>query len=234
MIIFHLSDEECRCRTKSAATHYPCTSILITTGDLRNYRVSWLDDGPEPERKPAFGVYGNHCVPGYMGRYRIQNLHNHIVSFRGLLWGGFQGCPRYRESSVTYTELQAENWSDKFPRIDVLLLHAPPESMLDDPTDAIHRGSPAIRRYVLRHAPAIVLAGHHYSDAAMIVNDSTTMFRTYGGRLIEIPGQKHSISVSTLRDSTIGTTIMIWLLLKSYSCLTIGKEIKKTQLALGP
>lgn len=198
MIIFHLSDHECR----NATSLYQQADILITTGDLRSYCVSWLDDIPEAERKPAFGVYGNHCVPGYLGRYRVQNLHNHIVCFGGLLWGGFQGCPRYRESSLTYTEQEAENWADRFPQVDILLLHAPPEGMLDDPTDAIHRGSAAIRRYVLQHAPAIVLAGHHYSDASLIVNDSTTVFRTYGGRLIEIPGRRHPIA-STSRDSTL-------------------------------
>lgn len=41
--------------------------------------------------KPAFGVYGNHDVPGYLAAYGIEDLHDRVAQLNGLTWGGFQG-----------------------------------------------------------------------------------------------------------------------------------------------
>jgi len=181
MIVFHLSDDECR----NALSLYRQADVLVTTGDLRSYCLSWLRRIPEAERIPALGVYGNHDVSGYMNTYAIQDLHDRVMHFGGMSWGGFQGCPRYREGPLMFSEQEAAQWAGRFPPIDVLLLHAGPQGMLDDPSDDVHRGSAAVRSYVLERRPQIVFVGHQYSNATMQVN-GTTLFRTYGGRLIEI------------------------------------------------
>lgn len=181
MRIFHLSDDEC----PDALSLYDAADVLVTTGDLRSYCVAWLRDIPQYMLKPAFGVYGNHDVPGYLAAYGIEDLHDRVAQLNGLTWGGFQGCLHYRRSPFMFTEQQATAWVECFPTVDILLLHVGPQGMLDDPRDDIHRGSSAVRRYVLEHMPRHVFVGHQYSNSTMQI-DGTTVHRTYGGRLIEI------------------------------------------------
>lgn len=179
MKILHYSDKS----SVDFLSLYEHADVLVTTGDLHHFDFYGLEE--RPNKKPAFGVYGNHDSGRYFESLGIVNLHNRIVEHGGLKWGGFQGCLRYKEADAPmFTEEDAQVFADRFPYVDVLLLHAGPQGMLDDPSDPTHAGSPGIRRYILEKKPRVVFLGHQYSDAFMEVGP-TKLYRTYGARLIE-------------------------------------------------
>lgn len=179
MKILHYSDRQ---STEFLNLYQNC-DVLVTTGDLNYFDFAGLED--IKNKKPAFGVYGNHDSGNYLESLGIINLHNKIYQYAGLKWGGFQGCIKYKDSPLMYTEEEAKQWADNFPYVDILLLHAGPKGMLDDPSDIIHTGSESVRRYVLEKKPKYIFVGHQYSDGFMEEKE-TKIYRTYGARVIEI------------------------------------------------
>lgn len=180
MKILHYSDKS----SPDFLKLYDEADMLISTGDLTSFDFAGLED--KNPKKIAFGVYGNHDSGNYMESLGIVNLHNKVFGYKGLKWGGFQGCIKYKESELMYTEEQAKMWAENFPYVDVLLLHAGPKGMLDDPSDYIHTGSESIRQYVLDKKPKYLFVGHQYSDDFMDLGE-TKIYRTYGARIIELP-----------------------------------------------
>lgn len=179
MKILHCSDK----KAPNFAELYRQCDVLVSTGDLSIFDFPELAD--RTDKKPAFGVYGNHDSGQYLESLRIENLHNRVVEFSEMKWGGFQGCLKYKNSDLMYTEEDAKFFADTFPYVDVLLLHAGPFAMLDDPSDPVHIGSENIRRYVLEKKPKLIFCGHQYSDGEM-EEGATKIYRTYGARIIEI------------------------------------------------
>lgn len=162
---------------------YETCDILVTTGDLSIFDFGKLLD--RADKKPAFGVYGNHCSGTYLERLAVENLHNRVLEYRGLTWGGFQGCLRYKNSELMFTEEEAAEFARTFPYVDILLLHAGPKDMLDDPSDSVHIGSESIAKYVREKQPKFIFCGHQYSHAEMTYGQ-TRIYRTYGARIIDI------------------------------------------------
>lgn len=179
MKILHYSDQT----SSNFLQLYKQCDVLVSTGDLSLFDFAGLED--IPNKKPAFGVYGNHDSGNYMESLGIINLHYKLIDYAGLKWGGFQGCIKYKESPLMFTEEEAKIWADTFPYVDILLLHAGPKNMMDDPSDSVHTGSENIRRYVLEKKPKIVFVGHQYSDGFLQTTE-TKIYRTYGARIIEI------------------------------------------------
>lgn len=180
MTILHYSDKS----YQNFDTLYQQADILIATGDLTLFDFGSLQF--TKRTKPAFGVYGNHDSGSYLEELGIIDLHNKVYQYADLTWGGWQGSPRYKaKGGPQFTEDEAMAWSQNFPAVDVLLLHAGPKDMLDDPSDTVHIGSEAIKNYVLTKKPRYVFCGHQYSNAEMTAGD-TALYRTYGARLIEI------------------------------------------------
>jgi uncharacterized protein len=180
MKVLHYSDKT----EPQLLTLYDEADILITTGDLTIFDFGPLRD--IQNRKPAFGVYGNHDSGEYLENLGLTNLHQNVYEYAGLLWGGWQGCLRYKNGGgPQFLEEEAEAWADTFPYVDVLLLHAGPKDMLDDPSDDVHIGSEAIKKYVIAKKPRYIFCGHQYSNAELDMGE-TKIFRTYGARLIDI------------------------------------------------
>ena len=181
MKILHYSD-------KSVANFdalYDEADLLISTGDLTLFDFGSL--AMKTDKKPAFGVYGNHDSGSYLEELGIINLHNTVYEYAGLTWGGWEGCPRYKKAGgPQFSEVDAQLWSQSFPAVDVLLLHAGPKDLLDDQSDSVHVGSEAVRAYVLAKQPKYVFCGHQYSDAELTIGN-TQIIRSYGARIITLP-----------------------------------------------
>lgn len=183
MTVCHASDHS----DPQFLSHYQTSDLLITTGDLTYPDLSGiLAVSP---RKPAFGVYGNHDSGQYLEELGIENLHQRIVEWNGLTFGGFQGCLRYKKGALQYTEEEANTFYQSFPRVDVLLLHAGGKDMLDDPSDSVHTGSEWIAAYIREKKPAVVFCGHQYSNAELQLPE-TLLYRTYGSRILTIMERK--------------------------------------------
>ncbi len=163
---------------------YKQADVFITTGDLRYNDFGGIE-AYEP-KIPGFGVYGNHddgC--NYLETNKIENVHNKIVKLNNIKIGGFRGCLRYNSREMQFTEQQAEEFANNFPYVDILLLHAGPKGLLDDPSDAVHEGSSSIRRYVDEKKPKFIFCGHQYSNDELEYN-GIKIYRTYGARFIDI------------------------------------------------
>jgi len=182
MRFYHLSDKN---DPRFPALYYDECDVLIAAGDLSLADFPGRAQGPRA--KPAFGVYGNHCTPGYLEALGIENVHGRVVDFEDLRIGGFEGCPRYKPGPCQFDEPAARAFAADFPPVDILLLHCAPLAMLDDPdpNDLHHTGSTYIRDYVLRRKPALVFVGHQYSNADLQVGH-TRIYRSYRGRIIDV------------------------------------------------
>lgn len=179
MKVLHYSDHA----SQNFLELYNQCDLLVTTGDLSLFDFSGLEE--IQNKKPSFGIYGNHDSGNYMERLGIINLNKKVYEYAGFKWGGFQGCLKYKESDLMYTEEEAKIWADTFPYVDVLLLHAGPKGILDDLSDAVHIGSENVRRYVTERKPKYVFVGHQYSDDFMEL-ENTKVYRSFGARIIEI------------------------------------------------
>ena len=80
--------------------------LIITLGDLEYTQISELDFIKDI---PKIGVYGNHCIPGYIDLLGITDLHLKTTTINGLTFGGFEGSHRYKkdEFAKMYTQEEA-------------------------------------------------------------------------------------------------------------------------------
>ena len=96
-----------------------------------------------------------------MEAFGIENLHLKRESLHGSSFCGFEGCVRYKPSGERqYTQKQATKLASRLPAADVLLCHCPPYGVNDDPDDPAHIGFHALREWVDRHQPKVILHGH--------------------------------------------------------------------------
>ena len=180
MKILHYSDHH----SNEALVLLKQVDILFTTGDLSIFDLREIES--EIHLKPSFGVYGNHCVPGYMEEIGIKNMHLRTEQFGQFLIGGYQGCPRYKNSGgPQFTEDEAVRDLSNFPRVDILLLHAAPFELLDTPEDSVHTGSKAVREYIDRTKPLFIFCGHD-SPSLEMTYGQTKIYRTHETRIVEI------------------------------------------------
>lgn len=150
--------------------------LIITLGDLTREDILQLE---QITAIPKIGVYGNHDSGTYMPELGIWDMHLKIWDFQGLRFGGFQGCVRYKENpdAIMYTQEEASQMMANFPKVDVFLCHCPPLG-INDEEEVAHQGFQALRDYIDREQPRILLHGHTYPS-------DETVVKQYGSTRIE-------------------------------------------------
>lgn len=160
---------------------------IITLGDLELAQIRDLELVLDI---PKLGVYGNHCSGSYMDTVGLVNMHLKTVSVGGVLFGGFEGSVRYKDSKYApmYTQEMASDLLRDFPRVDVMLTHCPPYGINDDSTELAHTGFMGLRTYVEEKKPSYLLHGHTYPDKSTLVTEykQTKIEYVFGERIIEI------------------------------------------------
>lgn len=149
-----------------SAPHLPLAALVeahqpdavVTLGDLE---PDWLDELGRFSL-PILGVYGNHDDGHYLDAANMTNLHLAKAEVGGVTFAGFEGCVRYkrRGTKLQYTQAQAHRLARRLPAADVLLAHAPPAGIHEEPNDRAHEGFDALADYVARVRPKFVLHGH--------------------------------------------------------------------------
>lgn len=161
--------------------------LIVTLGDLESSELRGLE---RVTNIPKIGVYGNHCSGLYFDSLGIQNMHMQTFEYRGVTFGGFEGCVRYKESSVAkmYTQEEASAMLATFPHVDVMLSHCPPFGVNDDQTDIAHTGFIGLREYVQREKPSHLFHGHTYPTEKTLVRElgSTQIIYVYGDMLYNL------------------------------------------------
>src|SRR4051812_48283244 len=134
---------------------------VVTLGDLR---PEWLVSLPAAG-VPLLGVHGNHDGVGDLARVGIEDIHRRRVEVGGWSFAGWEGCVRYgRGGPHQYTQEQADALVPALPAAEVLVCHCPPLGVDDDPDDPAHVGVRALRDWVERHEPRLLLHGHTTPD----------------------------------------------------------------------
>lgn len=160
--------------------------LVITLGDLTREDVLALG---EVKHIPKIGVYGNHDSGNYMPELGIWDMHLKIWDFKGLRFGGFQGCVRYKENpdAIMFTQAEADALMQNFPKVDVFLAHCPPRG-INDEEEVAHQGFDALRRYVDQQQPKILLHGHTYPTEETVIKQhgNTRIEYVFRQKIIEL------------------------------------------------
>lgn len=159
--------------------------LIATLGDLELSQIRELE---QVTNIPKIGVYGNHCSGNYFSELGIQNMHLQTFSFGGLIFGGFEGCVRYKESSYAkmYTQEESTKMLSDFPRVDIMLTHCPPYGINDDTTDIAHTGYQGLLDYITVKEPQYLFHGHTYPDVPVKKWQNTNIVYVYGDKIVTI------------------------------------------------
>ena len=107
-------------------------AAVILLGDLQ---LSWVAD-LQHCALPKFGVFGNHCAPGYLATIGATLVGDTCLSLGAWTAIGVSGCRRYKSPAflghdfqMTDTE-EVAHWRT-LPSADLVLSHAPPLGIND-------------------------------------------------------------------------------------------------------
>src|SRR4051812_27745488 len=185
MRVLALADEPARADpARLVADNRP--DLVVTLGDLE---PEWL--APLARTGvPVLGVHGNHDAEGQLETLGIRDLHLARAEVGGVTFTGFEGCVRYGNGGPhQYTQDEAARLLRLLPRADVLLTHAPPLGVNDEPDDRAHTGFTALRAWVERHRPRLLLHGHTTPDPRRRTSrlGDTKVVWVRGARMVELP-----------------------------------------------
>ncbi len=203
-----------RLYNNSITSWLPHIDLLISCGDLPPYYLDFL---VSKINVPMFHVIGNHCYvthdavsnrcspADYPG---LRNLNGRLTEYMGLLMGGIEGSPVYSKGPHQYTEQAVElNLLRMVPGLahnkvrtsrylDILVSHAPPRGIHDNP-DPAHRGWASLLPFIDRFKPAVLLHGHtHRYDPLLPMRTRrgpTEIINAYGHVLLEFARDEASL-----------------------------------------
>lgn len=207
MRILTISDTvERRLYNQTCKEQFEDIDLILSCGDLPFYYLEFL---VTMLNVPLLYVFGNHHT-GPMLTARGQevespggcvNVDSRIVETKGLLIGGFEGCMLYNYGPKQYSEHQMRwkilnmkplFWKNKLFKkryIDIVITHAPPAGIHDQP-DPCHRGFKSFRRLIETYKPRYFIHGHTHCyslrDAWKTQYQETTVINTSGYRILEI------------------------------------------------
>jgi uncharacterized protein len=160
--------------------------VIVTLGDLE---ADWLDPLSRFPTVPILGVYGNHDDGHYLEAANRRDLHLRGTTLDGVTFAGFEGCVRYKRGAPhQYSQDEAHKLARDLPAADVLLAHSPPRGIHDEADDRAHEGFDALRGYIERHEPRLVLHGHTPPPPRGATRvGPTTVIHVVGARALTLP-----------------------------------------------
>jgi Icc-related predicted phosphoesterase len=139
--------------------------LVLAAGDLP---WSYLETLVSMLDAPAAFVPGNHdpSTAGAKGPQGLLNLDGRVLTVGGLRIAGLGGCVRYNDGPHQYTQREYDRRARRLVKdargggpVDVLLTHAPPLGLGDEP-DPCHVGISALHGVLEALRPAWHLHGH--------------------------------------------------------------------------
>ncbi len=151
----------------------PDIELIITLWDLYFYDIQELAN---VTNIPKIGVYGNHCDGRYMETLGIINLHLKTFEYKGVSFMWYEGCVKYKESTMMSTQEFCSRALSSAPKVDVFISHCPPR-WVNDNDDPAHYGFDGIREYIDRNHPRYLLHGHTYDFGKFVTKHEETVIR---------------------------------------------------------
>lgn len=193
LTLLAIADRPPRTPIKETLAKYPIDAI-VTLGDLAIQDIRDLETVTDI---PKFGVYGNHDSGTYMPELGITNLHLQTAQLGGITLGGFEGSVRYKADSYApmYTQQEASELIQQLPAVDVLISHAPPRGIHDEPEPA-HQGYDALRWYIEQYHPSFLLHGHTYPTESVTTLGATQIVYIHEDQVIELDCEAKTVRFS--------------------------------------
>ena len=118
----------------------------------------------------------------------IKDLHLRTVTLEEVRFGGFEGCVRYNQKAhkAMSTQAEATRLLTGFSKVDVMITHAPPYGVHDEPDNLAHQGFRVFNRYLECAAPHYWFHGHTYPEVTESTVARTQVVYAYGYRFYEI------------------------------------------------
>ncbi len=186
MKILAIADRPPKQSIKKILSENTDIELICLLGDLDYYSLLELKD---IDTIPKIGVYGNHCSGTYFDVLGVQNIHLNVFEYKGLCFGGFEGCVRYKEDPYAkmYTQDEAIKLFESFPKVDVILSHCPPFG-INDEEEIAHQGFIALKTYLDIHKPLYLMHGHTYPKDTELVTEyrGTNIVYVYSDKVLEI------------------------------------------------
>jgi len=161
--------------------------LVLGCGDV----PEWLlrDAAEKCSCAHIMAVKGNHDSEEPFGP-GIQALHLKVRRFGGISLGGFNGAWQYKPRGYNlYSQDQASELLDAFPRVDVMVAHNSPFG-IHERGDPAHQGFVGLRRYIHRVRPYYLIHGHQHVNREDVVEDTRVMgVRGFGFVEIKIPAR---------------------------------------------
>ncbi|MFC5936884.1 MULTISPECIES: metallophosphoesterase family protein [Mycobacterium avium complex (MAC)] len=156
--------------------------IVITVGDLHAGLLKGISEQPL-----AMGVYGNHCNGTYLDELGMINLHRRRTQVAGISFVGLEGCVRYKDDpyDILYTQDEYRDIVADLPGADVLVTHCPPLGV-NDHRDPAHVGIAALRDWVHRHRPSLIVHGHTYPRPPQTRFGTAQVAYVHGARVLDL------------------------------------------------
>lgn len=139
--------------------------LVLAAGDLP---WGYVEEVVSLVDAPAAFVPGNHdpSTKGGKGPRGVINLDGRVLTVGGLRIAGLGGCVRYNDGEHQYTQKEYDRRAQGLVKaargkepVDVLLTHAPPLGLGDEP-DPCHVGISALHGVLEALRPAWHLHGH--------------------------------------------------------------------------
>jgi len=147
---------------------YSDIDMIISCGDLA---PAYLDFITTIVSVPLFYVRGNHDEKYDTNPPGGVNLHNQIITHRGLTFAGLEGSIRYNKGKIQYTQAEVHMMVARMgPRIalsrmrqghgiDIFVTHSPARN-IHDGEDFPHRGFDGLLNFMKWYRPRYMLHGH--------------------------------------------------------------------------
>lgn len=156
--------------------------LLVSCGDVEDALI--LEAAAACRCGRIFAVKGNHDTDLPFPS-PIIDLHLHMEACQGMLFGGFNGCVKYKPRGYyLYEQWEAEMMLEEFPAVDVLIAHNSPAG-IHDSDDVAHEGFTALLHYLERYRPKVLIHGHQHIDRETRWGP-TRVIDVYGWKVIEI------------------------------------------------
>ena len=195
--------------------------LVLSCGDLP---ATYLEFIVSSLNVPLYGVRGNHDYGGSFDHSPPDSLapgtgdlHRRVVEVDGLLIAGLEGSMEYNNGPHQYTEAGMRFEIARLtPRLllnklrygrylDVLITHAPPQGIHDQP-DRCHQGFAVFRPFLRFFRPRYHLHGHihvynlQHTTIKTRFHD-TTVLNAYGYRELRlvVPSGNAALSTSEMR-----------------------------------
>lgn len=142
--------------------------LIVSCGDLN---AAYLEYITSVLGVPLFYVRGNHDEMYTREPPGGTDLHQQVVSYGGLTFAGLEGCIRYNDGKIQYSELEMarmvigmwpgmlfNRWRRGYG-VDVLVTHSPAKG-IHDLEDRPHRGFRSLLWFMSWYRPRYMMHGH--------------------------------------------------------------------------